>query len=82
MLERGCKAFEVEEKKFGFSHAEIGAYLLGIWGRAVYLGDLLANEPNDGAIAQHDQACLAALGLTEQMGEWRKTLKHAAAART
>jgi HD-like signal output (HDOD) protein/CheY-like chemotaxis protein len=30
--ERGCKAFEVEEELLGTSHAEIGAYLLGLWG--------------------------------------------------
>lgn len=30
--ERGCKAFEAEEELLGTSHAEIGAYLLGLWG--------------------------------------------------
>jgi HD-like signal output (HDOD) protein/ActR/RegA family two-component response regulator len=29
---RGCKLFEAEEELFGTSHAEIGAYLLGLWG--------------------------------------------------
>jgi HD-like signal output (HDOD) protein/CheY-like chemotaxis protein len=30
--ERGCKDFEAEEELLGISHAEIGAYLLGLWG--------------------------------------------------
>ena len=27
-----CPLYKVEEREFGFSHAEIGAYLLGLWG--------------------------------------------------
>jgi HD-like signal output (HDOD) protein/CheY-like chemotaxis protein len=30
--ERRCEQFEAEEELFGASHAEIGAYLLGLWG--------------------------------------------------
>jgi HD-like signal output (HDOD) protein len=30
--ERGCEDFEAEEELLGTSHAEIGAYLLGLWG--------------------------------------------------
>jgi len=30
--ERGCEQFEAEEEILGISHAEIGAYLLGLWG--------------------------------------------------
>jgi HD-like signal output (HDOD) protein len=30
--QRGCKLFEAEEELLGTSHAEIGAYLLGLWG--------------------------------------------------
>ena len=29
---RGCQLFEAEEELLGTSHAEIGAYLLGLWG--------------------------------------------------
>jgi HD-like signal output (HDOD) protein len=32
--ERGCEIFEAEEELLGTSHAEIGAYLLGLWGLA------------------------------------------------
>ena len=30
--ERGCEPFQAEEELLGTSHAEIGAYLLGLWG--------------------------------------------------
>ncbi len=30
--ERGCEPFQAEEEMLGTSHAEIGAYLLGLWG--------------------------------------------------
>jgi HD-like signal output (HDOD) protein/CheY-like chemotaxis protein len=30
--ERNCETFEAEEELLGSSHAEIGAYLLGLWG--------------------------------------------------
>ncbi|MGA3194025.1 MAG: response regulator [Terriglobales bacterium] len=30
--ERGCQVFEAEEELFGISHAEVGAFLLGLWG--------------------------------------------------
>ncbi len=30
--ENNCPLYKVEEKAMGFSHAEIGAYLLGLWG--------------------------------------------------
>ncbi len=30
--QRGCSPFQVEEELLGTSHAEIGAYLLGLWG--------------------------------------------------
>ena len=30
--ERGCEEFEAEEELLGISHAELGAYLLGLWG--------------------------------------------------
>jgi HD-like signal output (HDOD) protein len=30
--EERCPLYKVEERQYGFSHAEIGAYLLGLWG--------------------------------------------------
>ncbi|HEX4489280.1 MAG TPA: response regulator [Terriglobales bacterium] len=42
--EGGSKAYESEEKKLGFSHAEIGAYLLGIWGLPQPIVDAIAHH--------------------------------------
>jgi len=32
VAEEQCPLYKVEEREYGFSHAEIGAYLLGLWG--------------------------------------------------
>jgi HD-like signal output (HDOD) protein/CheY-like chemotaxis protein len=44
----GCPVYEVEERVDGFSHAEIGAYLLGLWGipYSVVEGVALHHGPN------------------------------------
>ena len=103
-----CPVYEVEERLDGFSHAEIGAYLLGLWGlpytvveavalhhgpnrvphhnfdaiSAVYAANLLANEledPANGAMGVYKlddyQQELAALGVAEQIPEWRAMAK-------
>jgi HD-like signal output (HDOD) protein len=43
-----CPLYKVEEREFGFSHAEIGAYLLGLWGLpyAVVEAVALHHAPN------------------------------------
>jgi HD-like signal output (HDOD) protein/CheY-like chemotaxis protein len=42
--ESGSKAYEAEEKKLGFSYAEIGAYLLGVWGLPQPIVDAIAHH--------------------------------------
>jgi HD-like signal output (HDOD) protein len=46
--ENGCPLYQVEEQQYGFSHAEIGAYLLGLWGLpyAVVEAVALHHRPN------------------------------------
>jgi HD-like signal output (HDOD) protein len=43
-----CPVYKVEEREYGFSHAEIGAYLLGLWGLpySVVEGVALHHGPN------------------------------------
>ena len=43
-----CPLYKVEEREYGFSHAEIGAYLLGLWGLpyAVVEAVALHHAPN------------------------------------
>lgn len=100
-----CPLYKVEERERGFSHAEIGAYLLGLWGppynvveavafhhtanqaagqdldavSGVHVADLLAHEiddppPGQGAEAppaENRDAEFQALGLMENLAEWR-----------
>ena len=40
--EEHCPLYKVEEREYGFSHAEIGAYLLGLWGLPYILVEAVA----------------------------------------
>jgi HD-like signal output (HDOD) protein len=46
--EEQCPLYKVEEREYGFSHAEIGAYLLGLWGLPYALVEAVAlhHSPN------------------------------------
>jgi HD-like signal output (HDOD) protein len=46
--EEQCPLYQVEEREYGFSHAEIGAYLLGLWGLPYALVEAVAlhHSPN------------------------------------
>ncbi|HSS95824.1 MAG TPA: response regulator [Terriglobales bacterium] len=99
--QRGCEFFEAEEELLGSSHAEIGAYLLGLWGiphlaveaiahhhhptriahsgfdiaTAVYVADVLANEPSvleDSWPKEPDRTFLQTLGIWAQFDEFRE----------
>jgi HD-like signal output (HDOD) protein/ActR/RegA family two-component response regulator len=41
-----CPLYVVEEREYGFSHAEIGAYLLGLWGLPHILAEAVALHHN------------------------------------
>jgi HD-like signal output (HDOD) protein len=95
----GCSQVEAEEQIIGTSHAEIGAYLLGLWSMdsliveavahhhrpdriphtsfdastALYVADRLARELDERpdhakgiSLAEHDDALIDALGLSQQ----------------
>jgi HD-like signal output (HDOD) protein len=40
--EERCPLYKVEEREYGFSHAEIGGYLLGLWGLPYVLVEAVA----------------------------------------
>jgi HD-like signal output (HDOD) protein len=40
--EEHCPLYKVEQREYGFSHAEIGAYLLGLWGLPYILVEAVA----------------------------------------
>jgi HD-like signal output (HDOD) protein len=44
MQEGGCGQVEAEEQLLGISHAEIGAYLLGLWGISSFVVEAIAHH--------------------------------------
>jgi HD-like signal output (HDOD) protein/ActR/RegA family two-component response regulator len=40
--EEHCPLYKVEEREYGFSHAEVGAYLLGLWGLPYTVAEAVA----------------------------------------
>jgi putative nucleotidyltransferase with HDIG domain len=108
--EEGRPLFMVEEELIGVSHAEVGAYLLSLWGlpypvveavahhhhpervsqhrldmiTVVYLSNLLAHE-NSGEASppalihqEIDARILDAVGMADQLPEWRQVAEAAA----
>jgi HD-like signal output (HDOD) protein len=55
-----CPLYEVEEREYGFSHAEIGAYLLGLWGLPYVLVEAVALHHGPNQVPhEHFDAVLA-----------------------
>jgi len=57
--ERGCKPFEAEEELLGTSHAEIGAYLLGLWGIPSLAVEAIAHHHHPTRILNSSFDCTA-----------------------
>jgi HD-like signal output (HDOD) protein/CheY-like chemotaxis protein len=51
---RGCEPFEAEEELLGTSHAEIGAYLLGLWGLPNLAVEAIAHHHHPDRIPHSD----------------------------
>ncbi|MFQ5580791.1 MAG: HDOD domain-containing protein [Nitrospiria bacterium] len=54
-----------EEKLYGVTHAEIGAYLLGMWGLPYPVVEAVANHHDPGRVSQHDFAPLSAVHIAD-----------------
>jgi HD-like signal output (HDOD) protein/CheY-like chemotaxis protein len=63
--ERGCKPFEAEEELLGTSHAEIGAYLLGLWGLPILAVEAIANHHHPTRIPHSGFDCTAAVYVAD-----------------
>jgi HD-like signal output (HDOD) protein len=63
--ERGCRPFEAEEELLGTSHAEIGAYLLGLWGIPNLAVEAIAHHHHPTRISHSDLDCTAAVYLAD-----------------
>jgi HD-like signal output (HDOD) protein/CheY-like chemotaxis protein len=64
MNERGCRQFEAEEEMLGTSHAEIGAYLLGLWGINSVAVEAIAHHHHPTRISHQGLDASAALYLS------------------
>jgi len=63
--ETGCEPFEAEEAILGVSHAEIGAYLLGLWGIDALVVEAVAHHHRPTRIRHFGFDCSAAVYLSD-----------------
>jgi HD-like signal output (HDOD) protein len=59
--ERACEQFEAEEEILGTSHAEIGAYLMGLWGIPNIAVEAIAHHHRPTRAPQAGLGCTAAI---------------------
>ena len=62
---RGCKSFEAEEELLGTSHAEIGAYLLGLWGLPNLAVEAMAHHHHPTRIPHSGFDCTVAVYVAD-----------------
>jgi HD-like signal output (HDOD) protein len=65
--ERGVPMHEVEREIIGASHAEVGAYLLGIWGLPYSVIEAVAFQHTPAQVRQTEFDLLAALATAETL---------------
>jgi HD-like signal output (HDOD) protein/ActR/RegA family two-component response regulator len=66
-ITRGVPMSEAERELIGASHAEIGAYLLGIWGLPYSIVEAVANHHNPERVAPGELDVLAALTVASTL---------------
>jgi putative nucleotidyltransferase with HDIG domain len=69
VAERGCKVFEAEEELLGTSHAEIGAYLLGLWGLPNIAVEAIAHHHRPDRIPHSGFDCTVAVYVADLLDE-------------
>lgn len=67
--ERGCKPFEAEEELLGTSHAEIGAYLLGLWGIPSLAVEAIAHHHHPTRIPHTAFDCTVAVYVADLLAD-------------
>jgi HD-like signal output (HDOD) protein len=74
--QRGCKEFEGEEELLGTSHAEIGAYLLGLWGLPNLAVEAIAHHHRPERIPHSGLDCTVAVYVADLLDEELETHPH------
>ena len=67
--ERGCEVFEAEEELLGTSHAEIGAYLLGLWGLPNIAVEAIVHHHRPDRIQHSGFDCSVAVYMADLLDE-------------
>jgi HD-like signal output (HDOD) protein len=67
--ERGCEVFTAEEELLGTSHAEIGAYLLGLWGLPNIAVEAIAHHHRPDRIPHSGFDCSVAVYMADLLDE-------------
>ena len=60
---------EAERERLGVSHAEVGAYLLGVWGLPFSVVEAVAYHHRPGAVEAGDREVLAAVHVADSLVE-------------
>ena len=66
---RKCKSFEAEEELLGTSHAEIGAYLLGLWGIPSLAVEAIAHHHHPTRIPHTAFDCTVAVYVADLLAD-------------
>ncbi len=61
----GQPLFQVEQDRYGVSHAEVGAYLLGLWGLPHVVVEAVAHHHRPGLVREGDRRVLAAVHVAD-----------------
>ena len=75
--QRGCELFEAEEELLGSSHAEIGAYLLGLWGIPHLAVEAIAHHHRPTRIAHSGLDSAAAVYVAHVLAHEPARSRHA-----
>ena len=67
--EKGCAIFQAEEELMGTSHAEIGAYLLGLWGLPNLAVEAIAHHHHPTRIPHSEFDCTVAVYLANLLAD-------------
>jgi putative nucleotidyltransferase with HDIG domain len=68
-MEQNCAEFEAEKILFGISHAEIGAYLLGLWGIDPAVIEAIAHHHEPTRIPHDGLDCSAAVYIADLLAD-------------
>lgn len=64
-----CTQVEAEERLLGISHAEVGAYLLGLWGMSSMAVEAIAHHHHPSRIRRQGLDCLLAVYVSDLMAQ-------------